>query len=84
MNYNRSITNRRQSIHARKYDEAYIQNFLNTKGLTPEDVEMAFKLLSKDGHKITKNDIKDFGEKYFKGRLKMVYSCNFISRSKLK
>jgi hypothetical protein len=73
MNHNRVMAARRQSIFAQKHNEAYIENFVNTKGLTPDDVEMAFKLLSKDGQKVTKGDIKDFADKYFKGRLKMVY-----------
>jgi hypothetical protein len=63
---------RRQSIHNRKHDAVYIENFLATKGLTPDDIEMSFKLLSKDGLKITKSDIKEFSDKYFKGKLKMV------------
>ena len=75
MSYGRAI--KRQSIHNRKHDEAYIQNFLSTKGLTPEDVEMAFGLISNDGHKITKDDIKEFADKYFKGRLKMVFAIDF-------
>ena len=53
------------------------------KGLTPEDVEMAFKLLSKDGLKITKNDIKNFTDKYFRGKLKMVIHTAFMNRNKL-
>lgn len=76
MNYRRSV--RQQSIHSRKYDEQFVVNFLATKGVTPDDVENAFKLLSKDGLKVTKSDIKDFADKYFKGRLKMVFNIVLI------
>jgi hypothetical protein len=70
MNYGKA--HRRQSLRIAKCDQALLENYINTKGLVQEDVEDAFRLLSKDGKKITKSDIKDFADKYFKGRLKMV------------
>ena len=73
-NASRRLSLRRQSIHNRKHDALFVENFLSNRGVTIDDVELAFTLLSKDGHKITREDIKEFADKYFKGKLKMVIS----------
>ena len=46
-------------------DPEFIQVFLANRGVTAEDVENAFNLISKDGRKITSLDVKSFADKYF-------------------
>lgn len=50
-------------------DEEFIQAFLMNRGVTADDVDHAFELLSKDGRKINKEDVKHFAEKFFHKRL---------------
>ena len=65
---------RRQSTapSARKnaeLDNEFVQAFLNNRGVTEDDVNNAFELLSRDGRKINKEDIRFFVDKYFGRRL---------------
>lgn len=47
-------------------DEEFVTIFLSTRGVTKEDIDGAFDLLSRDGLKINAVDVQHFAAKYFK------------------
>ena len=46
-------------------NEEFIVAFLANRGVTIQDVEYAFSVLSKDGKKVGRDDIKSFAETFF-------------------